>query len=36
MRDLALFIRATYRDGLPMLAVFAVVPVYAVLLEALA
>lgn len=35
MRDLAPFIRATYREGLPMLAVFALVPVYAVLLEVL-
>ena len=34
-RDLAHFIRATYRDGLPMLAVFALVPVFSLLLEAL-
>ena len=35
MRDLALFYARTWREGLPMLAVFALVPVFSLLLEAL-
>ena len=36
MGDILRFYAATYREGLPMLAVFALVLVYAVFLEALA
>lgn len=35
MGDILRFYAATYREGLPMLAVFALVPVFSLLLEAL-